>query len=176
MIEKLPTAALEAFLIYLNDHLADNGRDGAPYFQPLPRDASHLPPEKAEAFRQGLQTEVGQPGWRRVWVARADDGGIAGHIDLRGHPESHTGHRCLLGMGVHRAHRQQGLGGKLIAHAENWALLAGVQWVDLQVLSVNTPAIHLYERSGYRKIGEIPNMFLIDGKHFSYTIMTHRLR
>ena len=46
----------------------------------------------------------------------------------------------------------------------------------LQVLSVNTPAIKLYERSGYRKTGEIPNMFLLDGKHYSYTFMTRRLR
>lgn len=175
-IDKLAPAAFEEFLAYLNDHLSDNGRDGTAYFQPLPRDASHFPSEKAEAFRNGMRIEVGKPGWRRVWVARADDGAIAGHIDLRGLPENYTRHRCLLGMGVDRQHRQQGLGSQLIAHAENWALLAGVQWVDLQVLSANTPAIKLYERSGYRKTGEIPNMFLLDGKHYSYTFMTRRLR
>lgn len=176
MIEKLAPADFDQFLAYLNDHLSDNGRGDTAYFQPLPRDASFFPPEKAEAFRNGMQIEVGKPGWRRVWVARDDDGGIAGHIDLRGLPENYTKHRCLLGMGVHREHRQQGLGSRLIAHAENWALLAGVQWVDLQVLSVNTPAIKLYERSGYRKTGEIPNMFILDGKHYSYTLMTRRLR
>ncbi|WP_343732965.1 GNAT family N-acetyltransferase [Duganella sp.] len=175
-IEKLAVAGFDHFLAYLNDHLSDNGRGDTAYFQPLPRDASHFPAEKAEAFRNGLQIEVGQPGWRRVWVARDQAGAIAGHIDLRGLPENYTKHRCLLGMGVHRTHRQRGLGSQLIAHAENWALLAGVQWVDLQVLSVNAPAIQLYERCGYRKTGEIPNMFLLDGKHYSYTYMTRRLR
>ncbi|WP_211923247.1 hypothetical protein [Duganella radicis] len=73
-IEKLAPAGFAAFLAYLNDHLSDNGRDGTAYFQPLPRDASRLPPEKAEAFRNGMQTEAGKPGWRRVWVTRTDDG------------------------------------------------------------------------------------------------------
>lgn len=176
IIEKLTLAAFDEFLAYLNDHLKDNGYDGKSYFQPLPRDASSFPAEKAEAFRQGLQIEVGKPGWRHAWVARDDSGAIAGHVDLRGLPENYTRHRCLLGMGVHRAHRRQGLGSTLIAHAEHWALLAGVQWVDLQVLSVNTPAINLYERCGYRITGEIPNMFKLDGKPYSYTLMTRRLR
>jgi ribosomal protein S18 acetylase RimI-like enzyme len=110
---------------------------------------------------------------------RDDDGNgskIAGHIDLRALPEAYTRHRCLLGMGVDRAYRRQGLGQQLLAHAEQWALMAGMQWIDLQVLSVNTPAIKLYESGGYRKTGEIPNMFLIDGKPLSYTLMTKRLR
>jgi ribosomal protein S18 acetylase RimI-like enzyme len=175
-IEKLALADFELFLDYLNDHLSDNGRDGTAYFQPLPRADSRFPVEKADGFKAGMGIEVGQPGWRRVWVARDVAGQIAGHIDLRGHPERHTGHRCLLGMGVDRAFRQQGLGGALLAHAAQWALVSGIQWIDLQVLSVNTPAINLYQRHGYRKTGEIPNMFHIDGHYFSYTSMTTRLR
>ncbi|MYM26177.1 GNAT family N-acetyltransferase [Duganella sp. FT135W] len=175
-IEKLSLAGFAGFLDYLNDHLSDNGHSDTAYFQPLPRTESRFPVEKAEAFISGMQIEVGQPGWRRAWVMREDDDSIAGHIDLRGHPERYTGHRCLLGMGVDRKHRGQGLGKQLIAHAEQWVLLAGVQWVDLQVLSVNAPAIHLYQSCGYRQTGEIPNMFHIDGKYFSYTSMTKRLR
>lgn len=175
-LEKLDQAGFAGFVDYLNDHLSDNGQGSMPYFQPLPRDASRFPPEKEAAFKSGMQIEVSKPGWRRAWVMRDDDGRIAGHVDLRGHPESYTKHRCLLGMGVERKHRGQGLGRELLAHAEQWALLAGIQWVDLQVLSMNTPAIKLYESSGYRKVGEIPNMFLIDGKHHSYTLMAKRLR
>ena len=102
--------------------------------------------------------------------------GFAGFLDYLNDHLSGTKHRCLLGMGVHRDHRRQRLGQQLLAHAEQWALMAGVQWIDLQVLSVNTPAMQLYDSSGYRKTGEIPNMFLIDGQHFSYTLMTKRLR
>ncbi|MYM31595.1 GNAT family N-acetyltransferase [Duganella sp. CY15W] len=175
-IEKLELAGFEDFLDYLNDHLSDNGRNGTAYFQPLPRAESRFPAEKAEAFKNGMQIPVGEPGWRRVWIARAAEGGIAGHIDLRALAERHTAHRCLLGMGVDRGHRQRGLGGQLIAHAEDWALTAGLQWIDLQVLSVNAPAIALYQRQGFRQTGEIPNLFHIDGQHFNYTSMSKRLR
>lgn len=175
-IEKLSPADFALVLDYLNDHLSDNGRDGTAYFQPLPRGESRFPADKADAFKTGMAIDVGLPGWRRVWVARDKNGRIAGHIDLRAHPERHASHRCLLGMGVDREVRQQGLGGALLAHAAQWALVSGIQWIDLQVLSVNTPAINLYQRNGYRITGEIPDMFHIDGQYFSYTSMTMRLR
>ncbi len=52
----------------------------------------------------------------------------------------------------------------------------GFEWIDLQVLSVNTPAIALYHRTGFQKTGEIPAMFHIDGQAFDYTSMSKRLR
>jgi GNAT superfamily N-acetyltransferase len=175
-IEPLDPAAFDTFLAYLNDHLSDNGRGENAYFQPLSREDSRFPAEKAEGFRTGMRTGVGVAGWRRVWVARAEDGAIAGHIDLRAHAERYAAHRCLLGMGVDRDHRKLGLGGRLIAHAAQWAVDAGFGWIDLQVLSVNRPAITLYERTGFKKTGEIPEMFHIDGQALSYTGMSKRLR
>ena len=61
-----------------------------------------------------LGTPVGEPGWRRAWLALDEDGAIAGHVDLRARPERPAAHRALLGMGVHRDHRRQGLGARLI--------------------------------------------------------------
>ena len=174
-IEQLDAAGFDAFLIYLNDHLSDNGRGGTAYFQPLSREESRFPPDKAEAFKTGIRTEVGHAGWRRVWVARDANDAIAGHIDLRAHAERHAAHRCLLGMGVDRGHRKAGLGIRLIEHAGQWATATGFGWIDLQVLSVNTPAITLYERTGFQKTGEIHEMFRIDGQTFSYTSMSKRL-
>nr|WP_315259103.1 GNAT family N-acetyltransferase [uncultured Duganella sp.] len=175
-IEKLEPAGFAAFLAYLNHHLSDNGQGDNAYFQPLPRAESRFPADKAEGFKNGMQVEIGNAGWRRLWVVRDEDGAIAGHIDLRAHPERYAGHRCLLGMGVERAYRQQGLGGRLMAHAEQWALAAGFKWIDLQVLSANTPALKLYQSRGFHRTGEIPDMFNIDGHSFSYTSMSKRLR
>lgn len=175
-IEQLTPADFDGFLVYLDDHLSDNGRDGTGYFQPLSREESRFPADKADAFRTGMGIDVGAPGWRRVWVARDAGGRIAGHIDLRAHAERYATHRCLLGMGVDRQHRKAGLGGRLLAHAEQWATAsARLEWMDLQVLSSNTPAIHLYLRHGFRKTGEIPAMFNIDGRLFSYTGMSKHL-
>ena len=175
-IEQLEAHAFDIFLTYLNDHLSDNGHGETAYFQPLPREASRVPADKAAAFQIGMRTAVGAAGWRRVWVARAENGAIAGHIDLRAHAEPHAAHRCLLGMGVDRGQRKAGLGGRLIGHAAQWAAEAGFDWIDLQVLSVNTPAIKLYERSGFQKTGEIADLFRIDGQSFAYTGMSKCLR
>ena len=174
-IEQLDAGGFDIFLAYLNDHLSDNGRGETAYFQPLSRAESRFPADKAAAFKTGMSTAVGDAGWRRVWVARDADGAIAGHIDLRAHAERYAAHRCLLGMGVDRGHRKAGLGGRLIAHATQWATEAGFAWIDLQVLSVNAPAIKLYQRSGFQKTGEIPDLFRIDGLSFAYTGMSKRL-
>ena len=166
---------LAALFAYLNDHLADNGKDGAPLFQPMARGESRLPPEKEAGFITGLGTAVGEPGWRRVWLAFDNSGAIAGHIDLRARIEKPAAHRALLGMGVHRDHRRHGLGARLIDTAMAWARAqAGIDWIDLEVLSSNHPARSLYESSGFATVGEIDDMFRIDGEQLAYTFMTRR--
>ena len=166
---------LAALFAYLNDHLADNGKDGAPLFQPMARSESRLPADKEAGFITGMGTPVGEAGWRRVWLALDDQGAIAGHIDLRARPEKPAAHRALLGMGVHRDHRRHGLGARLIDAAMDWARAeAGIDWVDLEVLSVNRPARSLYERCGFAILGETDDMFRIDGERLAYTFMTRR--
>lgn len=166
---------LAALFAYLNDHLADNGKDGAPLFQPMARSESRLPANKEASFITGLGTPLGEAGWRRVWLALDAAGAIAGHIDLRARPERPAAHRAMLGMGVHRDYRRQGLGARLIDAAIAWARdEAGIGWVDLEVLSVNRPARDLYQRAGFAVVGEIADMFRIDGEQLAYTFMTRR--
>ena len=166
---------LAALFAYLNDHLADNGKDGAPLFQPMARSESRLPLEKEASFVTGLGTPFGEAGWRRVWLALDAAGAVAGHIDLRARPERPAAHRAMLGMGVHRDHRRQGLGARLIEAAAAWARTeAVIDWIDLEVLSVNRPARELYERTGFAIVGEIADMFRIDGETLAYTFMTRR--
>ena len=175
LVEPLAADDFAAFIVYLNDQLSDNGGE-AGYFQPMPHGQSAFPAERAEPFRSGLVIAVGAKGWRRAWVARAADGRIVGHIDLRAHPEAFTSHRCLLGMGVDRHHRRAGLGAALIAHARHWAVeVARLEWMDLQVMSQNAAALALYRRAGFATVGQIDDMFHIDGMAFSYTTMSMRL-
>ncbi len=164
------------FLDYLNDHLSDNGAGGTAYFQPTPRGQHAFTPQRAAAFRGALDVPLTQHGWRRAWVARSGTGQIIAHVDLRSHTEKWSAERCLLGMGVDRAHRKIGLGAALIGHVERWALAeTAVGWIDLQVLSNNTPAIRLYLRAGFRVTGEVQDMFRVDDQYFSYTDMTKSL-
>jgi ribosomal protein S18 acetylase RimI-like enzyme len=171
-IEALSPVDFDEFITYLDDHLRENGSPDVGYFQPLSRSAASFPEERKVAFRAGLEIAVGEPGWRRAWVARGPEQQILGHIDLRGHAERYAAHRCLLGMGVHRDLRRQGLGAALIEHARVWAASSELEWLDLQVLSHNQAALALYEKAGFVRVGEVPHMFKIDGHAFSYTTMT----
>jgi ribosomal protein S18 acetylase RimI-like enzyme len=175
-VEPVDPSMFEDFILYLNDHLSDNGKGPFGLFQPLPPN-SRLPSEKENSFRHGMTLSVGTAGWRRAWVARAPDRRILGHVDLRSHPERFSEHRCLLGMGVDRNYRRLGLGARLLAHAQEWAVAStDLEWIDLQVLSTNEPAIRLYLRAGFAKIGEIPEMFKIEGRSYSHTLMAKRIR
>jgi ribosomal protein S18 acetylase RimI-like enzyme len=167
---------LGALFAYLNEHLADNGKGGTALFQPMARSESRFPADKEAGFITGLGKQVGEPGWRRAWIAQDETGAIAGHIDLRARQEGPAAHRALLGMGVHRDYRRQGLGTQLIAVATAWAQeQASLDWIDLEVLSVNSAARQLYTSCGFTTIGEMPDMFRIDGEQLAYTFMTRRL-
>ena len=176
-IHALEPSDHEAFFDYLNDHLTDNGQGGTPLFQPIPRSQSRYPDDKIASFIDALEVTLGQPGWRRAWIALDADGALVGHIDLRARPECGADHRALLGMGVRRDHRSRGLGHQLIDSAIDWAQSdTGIDWIDLEVLSANTGARHLYQRSGFTTTGEIEDMFRIDGTMLAYTFMTKNIR
>ena len=100
---------------------------------------------------------------------------MVGHVDLRAHPDAHTGHRCLLGMGVDRDHRRLGLARKLLAHATQWAIDRGLRWMDLRVLSSNEAAVALYRAEGFQMQGGTPDMFWIDGQSLGYLFMAKKL-
>ncbi|HEY0064837.1 MAG TPA: GNAT family N-acetyltransferase [Telluria sp.] len=174
-IRKTVRDDLDRFFVYLNDHVSDNGVGGTAKFMPIPRAESGFPAEKEAAFRLGMETPVGQSGWRRGWLALTPDGRIAGHIDLRARMEKASAHRCLLGMGVHRDFRQQGLGAAMVAVAVAWARSEAIEWIDLEVLSVNQAARKLYQRAGFVQLGEIEDMFRIDGESLGYAFMSLKL-
>lgn len=170
------SASLDEFFLYLREHVAENGAPGIGYFHPMPRESSNVSSGREERFRSALTVEVAKSGWRRLWLARSSSDRIAGHIDLRGHAEDFASHRCLLGIGVHSANRRSGVGLSLLEYAANWARsVVGLQWIDLQVLSVNEPAKRLYHRFGFVTVGEVPEMFEFDGQRFGYTYMALRL-
>jgi ribosomal protein S18 acetylase RimI-like enzyme len=180
-IRPADAADLPAFFVYLDDHLRDNGKNGVPLFQPPPeptmRAQSQLPPGVKVSFVDGLAVPVGEPRWRRLWLALDARGSIAGHIDLRVRPEPGSRHRAMLGMGVHRAYRRRGLGARLLDTAVDWARGENnLKWIDLEVLSENHPAVALYLRSGFTMTARIADMLEIDGASHDLSYMSYKLR
>lgn len=175
-IVALDAQGFSVFADYMDDHLSDNGVGGTPLFQPIARaDGRFSASARAEAFRQALDRDLSGGGWRRAWLALDPDGAIRGHVDLRAHATPHMQHRCLLGMGVDRSQRGRGLGRQLLAHALGWARHEaglGLDWVDLQVLAGNAPAIALYEGAGFVHTGLMRDQFRIDGRSLDLASMS----
>ncbi|HEA15920.1 hypothetical protein LCGC14_1682490 [marine sediment metagenome] len=164
---------LRTFFTYSNDHLSDNGVGDTHLFQPMSKAESSVSEAMKSRFSDGIKTELYQQGWRRLWLAFDENKNIVGHIDIRGHAENHTKHRVLLGMGVDRSVRKQGIGKHLINKMVSWVSSEPlIEFIELWVLSNNIAAQKLYISTGFEKCGEIQDMFRIDGKSLSYTVMS----
>lgn len=176
VIKTLEEKDFDKFFAYLTAQLSESGTS-SPVFQPHSRHDELFPAEKRAAFTRGLSVPIGRPGWRRAWIAEGESGDILGHIDLRAHSEPYTAHRALLGMGVSRTCRRAGLGQKLVEFVSSWARESSlIEFIDLAVLSGNVPAIGLYEKLGFTRTCEIPDMFRIDGVSHGDIQMTKPLR
>jgi GNAT superfamily N-acetyltransferase len=111
--------------------------------------------EKAEAFWRRIAAGV-DAGTHAVLVAEDDDG-IVGTVQLiLDMPENQQHRADLAKMLVHRRARRRGLGGALLVAAEELARDLGR---TLLVLDTNTgdDAERLYARSGWVRVGEIPD-------------------
>jgi ribosomal protein S18 acetylase RimI-like enzyme len=163
---------LPALFAYLGEQLAENGRDGTPLFQPMPRTDAGVPDAMRERFTQAMAVPFDQPGWRRVWVAIDAGDRIAGHIDLRGYGEPMAGHRAMLGMGVRHDMRRARLGQRLMEQVLAWARhTPPLEWVDLEVMTQNHPARALYQKMGFQVTGEVPDRYRIDGQQIGEVSM-----
>ena len=164
---------LEYFFEYLERQLTENGVNNAPIFQPISRNQTAISKQTSDKFRNGFTSNLGSLNWRKLWLAKDSSGNIMGHIDLRHHSSEHSFHRVLLGMGVESSCRQQGVGEKLVKTVLAFCIEnSSIDWLDLNVLSVNVPAKSLYQKCGFKVIGEMTDFYRIDGSSISEITMT----
>lgn len=163
---------LKAFFTYLENHLAENGKNGI-YFLPFTQEQTQTDQNWEEIFRSGMSKKYGAPGWRKVWVAKNEEGRIVGHIDIRAYDKLNTEHRVILGMGIDSNFRNQKIGQQLLTHVINSCKQdANIHWLDLEVLSDNAPAIRIYEKMGFKLLCSVPDMFRFSDRSFGYRSMT----
>jgi len=118
-----------------------------------------MTPQKARAFWTKVAAGV-QRGERIVVVAEESDGTIVGTAQVVNAESENQPHRAdIAKMLVHRRARKRGVGALLLKAAEEAALRAGKSLLVLDTASAD--AERLYERNGWKRVGEIPNYALL---------------
>lgn len=100
-------------------------------------------------------------------VAETEEGIVVGYVMCR--VEHHYAKRSTLILGhilsiaVSKEHRRKGIGEALMLRAEGGLIGYGSEAIYLEVRVSNEPAIRLYEKLGYKKLGIIP-FYYADGE------------
>ncbi|WP_165225088.1 GNAT family N-acetyltransferase [Aquisphaera insulae] len=153
----------EAQIDELSNLLIDCVEGGASvsFMRPLARD-------RAVDFWRRVATAVSMR--QRVLLVAEDGGGICGTVQLILDMPENQPHRAEVAkMLVHRRARRRGLGAMLMRAAEQAARDHGRSLLVLDAVSGGDGA-RLYERLGWRRVGDIPNFALMpDGAPCSTT-------
>ena len=102
-------------------------------------------------------------------LAKSDDK-IVGCANLNRLPRRMK-HRGDFAISVAKDYWNKGIGSQLLDNIIAFAKENNFEIIDLQVRSDNKSAIHLYEKYGFKKIGEHPAFFKIDDEKIRFDFM-----
>ena len=80
-------------------------------------------------------------------------------------------HRGDFAISVAKDYWNNGIGSQLLSNIIAFAKGNNFEIIDLQVRSDNKSAIHLYEKYGFKKIGEHPAFFKISDENIKFEYM-----
>lgn len=101
------------------------------------------PPWSEQAFRESLGLE------HTILLAAIQDGQVAGYcVCYQSFEEGE-----ITNVAVKKELRGQGIAGKLLEKLCSYGKERGLERYILEVRASNEPAIHLYERSGFTRVG-----------------------
>ena len=101
------------------------------------------PPWSEQAFRESLGLE------HTILLAAKQDGQVAGYcVCYQSFEEGE-----ITNVAVKKELRGQGIAGKLLEKLCSYGKERGLERYILEVRAGNEPAIHLYERSGFTRVG-----------------------
>lgn len=162
---------VDAYVVYLDAHIAESGRDGDPVYAMASSEAPFDPQAFRARTRDRWQAAVNDPNWRRTFVAIVGDA-VVGHCELEGASTAFENHRADLSLGVLRSHRTRGLGRDLIGSALDWARAeSAIGWIDLGVFVPNPIAIGMYERLGFEQTGFVRDRYRAAGARLDEATM-----
>jgi len=97
----------------------------------------------------------------------AEDGDeIAGMITAERGEFRRVHHTAYIVTGIREKYRGQGIGSRFFKELDQWALENQIVRLELTVVGDNAPAIHLYEKSGFKIEGTREHSMYIDGQYY----------
>ncbi len=100
-----------------------------------------------------------------------DNEKVVGWCDIHSQNSPVLDHSGVLGMGIIKSHRGQGLGEKLIRTTLAAAKEKGLTRIELTVRETNTNAIALYKKVGFEVEGVLRNAIYVDGVYTNHIAM-----
>ncbi|MDP3276999.1 MAG: GNAT family N-acetyltransferase [Deltaproteobacteria bacterium] len=169
-----------ALLEHSEREIRSNGENGL-WFSPYDpvEDCGRATPERVQHLQSAFGISLDTPLWQRTWklVSPALPEVIVGSLTLYGGRLNAELHRCSLGMGIEREHRDQGQGKALLAAAIAWALSQPtLAYIDLGVFDGNPRALGMYQRAGFVETGRRTDAFRVANQHVTDIHMTLTLR
>ncbi len=128
--------------------------------------------ERATTFWSRVADEVAAG--QRALIVAEDSAGICGTVQLvLAQPDNQPHRADLAKMLVHRRARRRGLGAALLRAAETAARGCGKTVLVLDAVT-GGEAARLYERLGWRRVGDIPRYALMPDGTFCSTTVFYR--
>ena len=111
----------------------------------------------------------------QIMLVAKDNGKIVGNAALSRLPRrmQHRGDFCIS---VLKSYWNKGIGSLLLSEIIRYANDNSFEVLDLQVRSDNSPAIHLYEKFGFVKIGTHPYFFKMGDEEISFDYMCLKIQ
>ena len=101
---------------------------------------------------------------QKFMISAFDENRIVGNLGIFGFGGEFLKHNARLVMGISPDYHNLGLGTALMSYALKSARTLGFKRIELTVRTFNTPAISLYEKAGFRRIGILKETAFIDGE------------
>lgn len=108
-------------------------------------------------------------------LVAVEGGAIVGRLSVARDPHPSSSHVADLGLMVAASHRRRGIGRALLDAAVNWAQHAGVNKLELHVFTWNEPAIMLYQRFGFERVGVRRAHYMREGVPVDALLMAYHL-
>lgn len=106
-----------------------------------------------------------------LMILAKDGEKIVGIASLSGNRKLRLRHRAEIGVSVLKDYWSQGIGSNLMSILIGYAIEAGIEIIDLEVVIENTNAIALYEKFGFEIIGTYKHFMKINDRYLDAHIM-----